>query len=402
MLAAAQRWGGGEGERPFLGRAISVMRTGEDGVVEFLLEDVGPGTKRLCELDAGDGLLIVGPFGRGFSAAAAGRRCSSAAASASRRWSPSRRRGAARRCSASATRITRAPRRSSRDPAIATDDGSAGHHGFVTELLDARARRAPRGRSTRAARRRCWPRSSTAFGATRRPSELALEAPMACGFGACYGCVVATVDGYRRACLDGPVFDARDARVIEFCGLELRHPVINGSGCFDALAARRVFGEALLERFPFAAYVSKTITLAPREGNPPPRLWEAAAGLINSIGLPNRGLAGYLEHDLPALARLPVPLITNVMGSTAEEVGAARRGARPARARSPRSSSTSPARTSRPASTSAPTRAELEALLRHVRPLTREAADRQADAEHRRRRRLRGRRRRRAAPTPCR
>ena len=40
------------------------------------------------------------------------------------------------------------------------------------------------------------------------PAQLALEAPMACGFGACYGCVVATVDGYRRVCVDGPVFDA--------------------------------------------------------------------------------------------------------------------------------------------------------------------------------------------------
>ena len=109
--------------------------------------------------------------------------------------------------------------------------------------------------------------------------------------------------------------------MIELCGMRLRHRVINGSGCFDALAALRVFGEAMLDDFPFAAYVSKTITLAPREGNPPPRLWEAAAGLVNSIGLPNRGLAAYLEHDLPSLAALPVPLITNVMGSTREEVG---------------------------------------------------------------------------------
>jgi dihydroorotate dehydrogenase (NAD+) catalytic subunit len=109
--------------------------------------------------------------------------------------------------------------------------------------------------------------------------------------------------------------------VIEFCGLRLRHRVINASGCFDALAAARVFGDSLFEEFPFAAYVSKTITLSARDGNPPPRLWESAAGLINSIGLPNRGLRAYLEHDLPALAELPVPLITNVMGSTAEEVG---------------------------------------------------------------------------------
>ena len=107
---------------------------------------------------------------------------------------------------------------------------------------------------------------------------------------------------------------------VSFCGLELAHPVVNGSGTFDAIAARRVFGPALERAFPFAAFVSKTITLEPRDGNPPPRLYETAGGLINSIGLPNKGLSGYLEHDLPALAWLPVPLITNVMGSTAAEV----------------------------------------------------------------------------------
>jgi dihydroorotate dehydrogenase (NAD+) catalytic subunit len=107
---------------------------------------------------------------------------------------------------------------------------------------------------------------------------------------------------------------------VEFCGLELAHPIVNGSGTFDALAARRAFGAALDEQFPFAAYVSKTITLEPRAGNPPPRLWETPAGLINSIGLPNKGLVGYLAEDLPELASLPVPLITNVMGSSAAEI----------------------------------------------------------------------------------
>jgi dihydroorotate dehydrogenase (NAD+) catalytic subunit len=105
-----------------------------------------------------------------------------------------------------------------------------------------------------------------------------------------------------------------------FCGIELEHPIVNGSGTFDAIAALRTFGDALLERFPFAAFVSKTVTQEPRPGNPPPRLWEAPAGLVNSIGLPNRGLAGYLERDLSALARLPVPLIVNVMGFTRDEV----------------------------------------------------------------------------------
>jgi dihydroorotate dehydrogenase (NAD+) catalytic subunit len=107
---------------------------------------------------------------------------------------------------------------------------------------------------------------------------------------------------------------------VEFCGLELAHPIINASGTFDAIAARRAFGDALIDRFPFAAFVSKTVTLEPRQGNPTPRLWEVPGGLINSIGLPNKGLEGYLEHDLPELARLPVPLIVNVMGSSRDQV----------------------------------------------------------------------------------
>jgi dihydroorotate dehydrogenase (NAD+) catalytic subunit len=108
--------------------------------------------------------------------------------------------------------------------------------------------------------------------------------------------------------------------VIELCGVPLEGPVLNGSGTFDAIAARRAFGDALLERFPFHAFVSKTITLAPREGNPPPRLWETPAGLINSIGLPNKGLEGFLERDLPELEELPVPLIVSVMGFSRDEL----------------------------------------------------------------------------------
>jgi dihydroorotate dehydrogenase (NAD+) catalytic subunit len=108
---------------------------------------------------------------------------------------------------------------------------------------------------------------------------------------------------------------------VEFCGMRLAHPILNGSGTFDVLAAHRAFGEELVRELPFAAFVSKTITLRARAGNPPPRLWESPAGLINSIGLPNRGLEGYLAEDLPALARLlRVPLITNVMGSSATEI----------------------------------------------------------------------------------
>ncbi|MEJ7875131.1 MAG: dihydroorotate dehydrogenase [Solirubrobacterales bacterium] len=97
--------------------------------------------------------------------------------------------------------------------------------------------------------------------------------------------------------------------------LELSHPVLNGSGTFDAIAARRAFGDALLESFPFSAFVSKTITPEPRAGNPPPRLYETPSGMINSIGLPNKGLDGFLAYDLPQLAELPVPLVVSVMAT---------------------------------------------------------------------------------------
>jgi dihydroorotate dehydrogenase (NAD+) catalytic subunit len=107
---------------------------------------------------------------------------------------------------------------------------------------------------------------------------------------------------------------------VHFCGIELAHPIVNGSGTFDAIAAREAFGDELLDQFPFAAFVSKTVTVEPRQGNPPPRLWELAGGMMNSIGLPNKGLEGFLTEDLPTLAELPVPLIVNVMGFTREEV----------------------------------------------------------------------------------
>jgi dihydroorotate dehydrogenase (NAD+) catalytic subunit len=102
-------------------------------------------------------------------------------------------------------------------------------------------------------------------------------------------------------------------------GLHLEHPILNGSGTFDAIAARRAFGDSLLEDFPFAAFVSKTITPAPRAGNPPPRLYETPGGMVNSIGLPNKGLDGFLAEDLPLLAELPVPLIVSVMATSRED-----------------------------------------------------------------------------------
>jgi dihydroorotate dehydrogenase (NAD+) catalytic subunit len=107
----------------------------------------------------------------------------------------------------------------------------------------------------------------------------------------------------------------------DLCGIELAHPVLNASGTYDAIAARRVFGDDLLADFPFSAFVSKTITPEPRVGNEPRRIWETPTGMINSIGLPNKGLEGFLAEDLPQLAELPVPLVVSVMATSKELFG---------------------------------------------------------------------------------
>ena len=206
---------------------------------------------------------------------------------------------------------------------VATDDGSAGHKGPVTDLLLAEL-----GRDSHAEVYACGPpgmlEAVRAICADQGvPAQLALESGMACGYGACFGCVVPTKTGYVRLCVDG-AGARRATRSTRACGalmfLDLADPVVNASGTFDAIAARRAFGDALLERFPFAAFVTKTVTLAPRQGNPPPRLYELPSGLLNSIGLPNKGLEQFLAQDLPQLAELPVPLIVNVMGNAADEV----------------------------------------------------------------------------------
>ncbi len=105
---------------------------------------------------------------------------------------------------------------------------------------------------------------------------------------------------------------------LELCGINLEHPILNGSGTFDAIAARRAFGDQLDAGFPFSIFVSKTITPEPRAGNPPPRLYETPSGMVNSIGLPNKGLEGFLLNDLPELVRLPVPLCVSVMAPSRE------------------------------------------------------------------------------------
>jgi dihydroorotate dehydrogenase electron transfer subunit len=213
MLSTAERWGGGDAERPFLPRAFSVLRApAHTSELHFLLEDVGPGTRRLCELQPGEPLQLVGPLGNGFTAPRGDRRallvgggvgiaplaiCQDQLGESTPVLLGFRDRARAQ----GAALLHRA--------VVATDDGSAGHHGLVTELL----REVIEATADQLEIYACGPPAM--LEAVRRlcaeravPAQLALESGMACGFGACFGCVVPTRDGYVRLCVDGPVVQA--------------------------------------------------------------------------------------------------------------------------------------------------------------------------------------------------
>ncbi len=217
MLMAARRWGGGAGERPYLPRAFSVMRAGASrpggsGVsLQFLIEDVGPGSNRLAELGPEDGLSLVGPLGQGFAPPRDGRRAllvgGGIGIAPLAIWQDELGDGATvllgfrdREHAAGAQLLA--------DPQVATEDGSSGHHGLVTELLDdeldgdshAEVYACGPPAMLEAVRLLCTVREI--------PAQLALESGMACGFGACFGCVVQTRTGYVRVCVDGPVLEA--------------------------------------------------------------------------------------------------------------------------------------------------------------------------------------------------
>ncbi|HEY6778046.1 MAG TPA: dihydroorotate dehydrogenase electron transfer subunit [Thermoleophilaceae bacterium] len=225
MLATEKRWGGGADERPYLPRAFSyarARRTTEALELDFLLEAVGPGTERLAALEPGEGLALVGPLGLGFHPPPPG--ASSILVGGGigvapllclsderiDQWSVLLGFRTAAHAQAAALFT---------DPAeLATDDGSVGRRALVTDLLRERL-----AGDARAAVFACGPppmleavRALCAEHET--PAQLALESGMACGFGACFGCVVPTRAGYIRLCVDGPVLDADQLDTVLFPG----------------------------------------------------------------------------------------------------------------------------------------------------------------------------------------
>lgn len=216
MLAADGRWGGKEDQRPWLPRAISFLGSDGEGSFSFLVDPVGPGTRSLCEVAPGGTLLVAGPFGNGFGDLPAetdwvlvggGIGVAPVAAQAqalrAKGQSPDLILGFRSAPHAEVASLCG-------DAIVSTDDGSTGRHGSVlgpmVEALD---------RTPGAVVAACGPPAM--LEAVRAETEargvrclLALESPMACGFGACFGCAVETRSGTIRLCVDGPVVDAAE------------------------------------------------------------------------------------------------------------------------------------------------------------------------------------------------
>jgi dihydroorotate dehydrogenase electron transfer subunit len=227
MLAAASGWG--EEGRPFLSRAISVADTGptaEDIRLDFLIEGIGPGTDRLCGLEAGEDVWVTGPLGNAFAppseanAAAAGAILVGGGIGVAP-LALLRRRFAEQGVPLRVLLGFRNREHSGGlelfcgtggdlcpEVRLASEDGHTGHRGYVTDLL---ATMLAGDDATSAVVYSCGPPAMLEAVRTMCADrgvacELALETPMACGFGACFGCAVPRPDGgYLRLCVDGPV-----------------------------------------------------------------------------------------------------------------------------------------------------------------------------------------------------
>jgi dihydroorotate dehydrogenase electron transfer subunit len=209
---------------PLLRRPLGVHAVQGDRI-SVLYERVGEATRLLSEKRSGDSLDVVGPLGKGFSLfAAAARRPVLVAGGMG--VAPlaflagklaQKRKGQGVKplvligaCCSSHLLCERDFKKAGCEVAVATDNGSKGFHGYVTELLEKRL-----DKDAKADIYACGPRpmlKEVGRIAVERhiPCQLSLEEHMACGIGACLGCVTRTHEGYKRVCKDGPVFDAAE------------------------------------------------------------------------------------------------------------------------------------------------------------------------------------------------
>src|SRR5438067_2903653 len=99
------------------------------------------------------------------------------------------------------------------------------------------------------------------------------------------------------------------------CGVVFRNPVLAASGTFGY----GIEFERLVDLNALGGIVVKGLSREPIQGNPAPRLWEASAGMINSVGLQNIGARAFVKEKLPALRRYSTPILANMFGYAAED-----------------------------------------------------------------------------------
>ena len=211
------------GMEPLLRRPLSIHRVNAgQSAVELLYEVVGTGTEILAQKKKGEHLDVIGPLGNGFSINARARRAHVILVAGGMGVAPLVL--LAQRLKADKVTALIGARTSAHilcasdlrtlgcDVRIATDDGSSGFHGRVTGLLEKMI-------AGKAAM------DPVLYGCGPKPmlkalsglcskhgiaAQISLESHMACGIGACLGCVVQTTSGFQRVCKEGPVFQASD------------------------------------------------------------------------------------------------------------------------------------------------------------------------------------------------
>lgn len=409
----------GEGIDPFLRRPLSIAGVDRgEGLVRFLYQVKGEGTRWLARRRAGDRLDVIGPLGNGFEAFSQPGQPGSAILVAGgigvapllflaqemqfqqycRERAQQVGAGTSLRPVALLGARTAGLLLGAKEleemgcqVLVATEDGSAGFHGLVTELLertleDHLADHSQNPGDGEVAVYACGPRPMLAAVARlcqqyHLPGWVSLEERMACGLGACRGCAVKvhrkdaqteadyTELGYTyvNVCSEGPVFSVNEviweeaeaatpggelpgtsltasagtiltpgspasarpasrakefgsfppepSLAVEIAGLKLKNPVMSASGTFG-------FGEEyeqFMDLSQLGAIVVKSVTLEPTVGNPPPRVCETPAGMLNSIAWQNPGLDVFLKKKLPFLRQFETPVIVNVAGRTVEE-----------------------------------------------------------------------------------
>lgn len=105
---------------------------------------------------------------------------------------------------------------------------------------------------------------------------------------------------------------------VEIAGIKMKNPVMVASGTFGFGAEYAAF----FDLSKLGALVTKGLTLEPCPGNPPPRVCETPAGMLNAVGLQNPGVEVFLSEILPAMKAFGVPIIANIAGFTVEEYAA--------------------------------------------------------------------------------